>query len=68
PGSPALRATLRYSTCRAAAELALANSTRGLKQSSPTSPGTSALLGGSQGDCSPPSVVDVSTTVRQATF
>jgi hypothetical protein len=35
PGSPALRASLRYSTHRAAAELALAIPLRGLRQSSP---------------------------------
>ena len=49
PGSPALRAPLRCSPCRAAAELALAIPLRGLRQSSPTSPGIAALLGGSQG-------------------
>jgi hypothetical protein len=49
PGSPSLRAPLRYSTRRAAAELALAKNLRGLRQSSPISPGASALLSGSQG-------------------
>ena len=42
--------TLCYSKSRAAAELALAKDTRGLRQSSPTTPGSSALLGGTEGE------------------
>ncbi len=48
PGSPALRAPLRCSPHRAAAQLALAK-TRGLRQCSPTAPDRAVLLGGSQG-------------------
>ena len=48
PGSPALRASLRCSPRRAAAELGLAILLRDLRQSSPTAPGMAALLGGSQ--------------------
>ena len=40
---------LRYSTRRAAAELALVAKRQGLRQSSPTPPGAFALLGVSQG-------------------
>ena len=50
PGEPALRASLRYSTSRAAAELALAATRQGLRQSSPKPPDSFALLGGSQGE------------------
>ena len=49
PGSPPLRGALRYSDRRAAAELALARSVRGLRQSSPKAPGSPAFLGGSHG-------------------
>src|ERR1043166_3948563 len=42
--------TLRYSKSRAAAQLGLARSARGLRQSSPKSPGSSALLGGTEGE------------------
>ena len=67
PGSPALRAPLRCSPCRAAAELALAIPLRGLRQSSPTPPVSAALLGGSQGDGRrTPARVHVASFVRIA--
>ena len=53
PGSPVFRTSLCCSPCRAAAELALAVARQGLRQSSPTSPDTAALLGGSQGEAKP---------------
>src|ERR1043166_6254147 len=46
---PPAGGALRYSKSRGAAALPLAKDTRGLRQSSPTTPGSSALLGGTEG-------------------